>query len=135
MTVQSFEIGTSTAAMVNVETVLLAGSSTKQIKPPKSTLTLYSQPVELADGLRRGAGWTAATWTWESLENTERDKLRAYCTGASTNIYIKTRGVETTDAFVTYSGVMIWPQTEERETGPHFNRRAFTVECRKLIAV
>lgn len=126
MTQYSYQIGTSTGTLTNVE------SLTTPLPPPKSTFTPYAEPVDLGNGAVRGAGWASATWNWGFLTQAQRDQLRTYCTGASASVYIVTRKTDTTDAYTTYSGVMIWPQNEERDS--KYVRTDFTVEFRKLVA-
>lgn len=87
----------------NVET-LVAG-----MPAPKGFFQFYSVALPLEDGGVRGGGWRKAMWRWQFLTQAQRDALRTYCTGASADVYIKTRTVDNSDAYVIYSAKMIWP--------------------------
>jgi hypothetical protein len=121
-----YSIGTSTGAMVNVET--LAGGT---FPPPKSTFRPYSMPLDLGDGSVRGGGWAEAEWRWGFLTRAQRDAIRAYCTQASAAVYIYTRTNDNTDAYATYQAAMIWPQAEEKESKG--DRPDFVLTYRRLI--
>lgn len=108
----SYEIGTSTTTRVNVE--LLTSTSLIPFPPPRSTFQPYSQPVELGDATVRGAGYPVAEWHWDFLTTPQRDALRAFCTGASATVYVKTKTMETANTYGTFQAIMLWPPAEER---------------------
>ena len=110
--------------MVNVETLGL--------EPPKSAFLPWLESVNLGNGRARGAGRPKALWTWGFTTRAQRDILRAFCTGKSAAVFIRTRKNDTADAYVTYSGVLIWPDSEERDAGRRIN---FSIEFRGLIAL
>jgi hypothetical protein len=66
--------------------------------------------------LVRGVGYPACTWIWSVIPRIERDALRQYCTGKSAAVFIKTKTMDTSDSYHTYSAIMVWPtQEEERD--------------------
>lgn len=96
-----------------VNLVNLEDLSTTEVDAPKSSFSEYSQPIALGDGTVRGAGWPTAQWRWGFLTQTQRDKLRTFCTTMSNDVYIRTRKNDTLDEYDYYSGVMRWPIGEE----------------------
>src|SRR5512139_3417785 len=99
------------------------------VYPPKSTYRPYYEAVQLANGKARGLGRPIATWRWGFLTLAMRDKLRGYCTSKSADVYIRTR-INESDAYGTFSAVMIWPDDEEKQAGRRLN---FTIEFRNLV--
>lgn len=100
---------------------------------PHGLWTPYTQPVVLGDGMVRGAGWMTAEWKWGFITRAQRQILRAFCPApnASAIVYIKTRTVENSDAYVTYYANMIWPQQEEPQAG---RRLDFSLKFQGLVA-
>lgn len=111
MPIYSYEIGASYVGMTNLE------SLTTPLPAPKSTFRPYSQYIRLGDGTVRGSGWAEATWRWGFLTRAQRNQLRTFCTGASANVYIKTRKNDSSDAYQVYMAIMIWPEEEEKSLG------------------
>jgi hypothetical protein len=66
------------------------------------------------------------------MSSANRNALRAYCTGKSARVYIRTRKNDSSDAYVTYSAVMLWPDDEERFASRRLN---FAIEFRDMIAL
>jgi len=121
MALYSYELGTTYAGMTNVEELATP------LPPPRSTFKLYSQTVNLGDGTVRGAGRAATEWRFGYLTLAQRNQLRQFCPGASANnIYIKTRTNDSADLYKVYTATMVWPQSEERDTGGR--RLDFVVE-------
>jgi hypothetical protein len=110
--------------LLNVETDL-------GLPAPRGIFTPYTQPVVLGNGLVRGAGWKTAEWRWGFITRAQRQTLRAYCAGASANVYIKTRTVDNSDAYVIYNANLIWPQQEEPQAG---RRLDFILKFQGLVA-
>jgi hypothetical protein len=110
--------------MVNLETLGL--------RPPKSSFLPWLESVDLGNGRARGAGRPKALWTWGFITRAHRDILRAFCTGKSAAVFIRTRKNDTADAYATYSAIMLWPDGEERDAG---RRISFSVEFRGLVAL
>lgn len=123
--IYDFEIGTAIDNMVNVET--LDGG---KMPAPRAPYRVYTEPIELGSGAIRGAGYPSVVWRWGFLTQDQRDILRAYCTGASADVYIKTSGVDSADAYAVYSAVMVWPEEEDRQAS---RRTDFAIEFRKLV--
>jgi hypothetical protein len=125
---QSFMIGPYTsgsAAMTNLE---VDGSG--NYSPPNVRWKKYSKQVQLGDATVRGAGWTECEWTWEVMTRTQRDWLRAFCTGQSSEVWIKTIQFDNTDAYQVYHAVMVWPiESEERDA---HRRMKFTLKFQAL---
>jgi hypothetical protein len=120
MPTYSYAIGTlagGTAGLTNVETLL---ASPKGTFPPQGS---YSPGTELRLGSlgTRWVGTPQAVWRWGFLSRTQRDALRAFCSGASAEVYITTRvndlagetGSET--EYRTYRALLLWPAEERRE--------------------
>lgn len=105
---------------------------TNGVPAPKSAFVDYSQYLPLGDGTVRGSGWATGEWRWGYLEQAERGDLRAYCTGASNSVYIRTRENDTSDQYGYYSCTVIWPQEEEKD---HFYRPDFVLRFQKLVEV
>lgn len=119
--------------MVNVETL-----DSGKMTAPKGDYQPWAMSVPTGDGLARGLGRPVAQWRWNAgaqdyLTVSSRDALRAYCTGKSARVFIRTRTFETTDSFATFQAAMIWPDKEERDfLGV---RRGFMIEFRDLLAL
>ncbi len=122
MTLYDYEIGASYGAMVNLE------SLTAAVNPPKSSFRPNSQRQQLGDGTVRGGGWATAEWRWGFVTQAQRDQLRTFCTGASSEVYIKTRKNDA-DAYQVYTAVMIWPEVEEKIAG---RRLDFVIQFQNL---
>ena len=123
--IYDFEIGADVLTMVNVET--LDGGS---MPAPRAPYKVYTEPIELGSGAIRGAGFPSVIWRWGFLTQEQRDALRTYCPGASANVYIKTSGVDSADAYGIYSAVMVWPEEEDRQAS---RRTDFAIEFRRLV--
>lgn len=97
---------------------------------PRSVARPWEEVKDTGDGLARGLGRPAATWNWNFISRQQRDALRTYCTGKSARVYIRTRMNDSADAYLTYLAAMMWPDTEDRQTGRRIN---FTLEFRDLV--
>lgn len=126
MAIAQYMIGTTQAGMANLENLA------SPVHPPKSAFIPYTSPFNLADGNIRGGGWATATWTWNIIQQAERDSLRVFCPGASANVYIHTRCNDSSDSYKTYQAVMIWPQEEAKDAR---RRVPFTIQFRALVEV
>lgn len=123
----SYEIGTTAGNMVNVET--LANGT---MPAPKATWRPYTELRTLGNLDVRGVGYPVVTWTWGILTRAQRDALRTYCTGASAAVYIKTQGIDNSDAYLTVTAFMVWPEEEQRDAT---RRKEFSIEFRKPVSV
>jgi hypothetical protein len=86
---------------------------TTLVPEPKSTYHPWSKPIQLGNGAIRGMGWKITTWYWEIIQPAQVEQLRAFCPGASAEVYIASRQ-NIGDAFKPYKAVMIWPE-EDRD--------------------
>jgi len=100
------------------------------VQPPKSTFRPWVDSVVLGNGLSRALGRPSAVWQWGFMSTANRNSLRAYCTGKSARVYIRTRKNDSSDAYATYSAVMVWPDDEERFANRRLN---FSIEFRDLV--
>lgn len=109
----NFKIGTSVAGLVTLDAL------TTRVPDPQTSFQFYSQILDLGSGLKRGVGYSRTTWTYGYLTQDQRNQLRAFCTGASTEIYITTRSRDevSNTLFKTYKAVMTWPEQEEYRNG------------------
>jgi len=115
--------------LTNVESLTVSTGPT--IPAPKGNFQPFSKPLDLGNGLTRGGGWPTDIWRWGYLTQAQRNALRAYSTGASNSVIIKTRTVDSSDAYVIYSAAMAWPIKEERDAT---RRVPFELNFRKLVA-
>jgi hypothetical protein len=121
-----FSVTGSVVRLLNVESDL-------GLPAPHGIWTPYTQPTVLGNGLVRGAGWRTAEWKWGFVTRAQRQILRAFCPApaASANVYIKTRTVENSDAYVVYNANLVWPQQEEPQAG---RRLEFSLKFQGLVA-
>lgn len=116
---------TATAVnLVNVETL-----NNARTRPPRGNWKQFSKREPLGDGRVKGYGKPVVTWKWGFITQTDRDALRVYSTNASAAVYIRTRKMDSADTYAYYSGTMIWPEDEDRQTT---RRIDFTLEFRFL---
>jgi hypothetical protein len=112
-----FRIATTSGGLASANSLLstiLAGYD-KHYEPEYS-FKPQSSFIDVPNGGRRAMGKPVAIWKWAGLRFEQRQLLRAFCTGLSTLVYIKTATNETssgTRTFTRYSAWMNWnPQTE-----------------------
>lgn len=130
----SYEIGTARGSMTNLE------SLATPVRPPKFSYEPYSKPLPLGNGTIRGGGWPKTKWHWDQLTAAERDQLRTFCSGASAQVYIRTRvnanstSPAQVDQYKYFSAVMIWPNPEgDREMGGL--RMNFEIQFQAMVEV
>jgi len=100
MTLYSYEIGTSTGNLSNLE---LLG-----LDPPfQDGYTEASEIVEGADGLVYGHGWAETSWNWGLISQDNYDILRGYCSGRSAIAYVRLLGPDNTWDYCKV--VLVWP--------------------------
>lgn len=109
MPLYEYEIGSTPASMTNVE------SLTTPLAAPRHGFVEFSQDVELASGLVRGAGWPVATWSWDILTSAEWEQLKTFCTGKSADVGIKTRKDDGT--YESYYATMVRPGSVRKDSG------------------
>ena len=95
----------------------MLGNLTVAVDYPKSTFMPYASEQKLISGLVRGVGYPTCTWIWSVITREQRDQLRTFCPGKSAAVFIKTKTMDSSDSYHTYSATMVWPtQEEERDT-------------------
>lgn len=119
-----YKIGTSVVGLTAVESLTVA------VPAPKSNYQPYQEAIDLGDRKTRGLGLPSTTWRWNIITAAQRNQLRAFCAGASAEIYIATRKDD--DTFGNFKAVMIWPQAEERD---FLRRMSFEIRFTSLEAV
>ena len=111
--------------MLNLEDIAL--------EAPKPLFLPWLESKDLGNGRVRGAGRPKGTWAWGYVTRVQRDILRTYCVGKSSLVYIRTSINDNSDAYVTYSAVMLWPDGDEgRDASRRIN---FMIEFRNLVAL
>jgi hypothetical protein len=130
MAVDNYCIGTTYGNLTNVENL------TPSIPGPEAMKHFqgYTHTPDLGNGLVRGGGFPKTAWHWGFLSAAQRDVLRStYCSGKSSNVYIRTTDGSYTSGSPTYKvyqAVMIWPDTEDRFAGRSLD---ITIEFRNLV--
>lgn len=120
-----FEIGATEGGMVNIETLI------EPEHAPKSSYLPYARVVNKGNGGTRGVGSPMATWAFPILSVTEYNALKAYCPGASSDVFIRTKLDD--DSYADFQAKMIWPnESQDRWYG---ERRNFTIIFRNLILI
>jgi hypothetical protein len=112
--VYNYMIGTNASgsgAMTNVESL-----ATPVPAPRTQSFHPYSQMLALGDGTIRGGGWANVEWVFDNITDAQRDMLRTFCTGASQEVWIQTKTMDTLDTYAIYHAIMVWPiETESRD--------------------
>lgn len=126
MAIRSFEIGTTYAGMVNVETLTADPNMS-----PNSTFLPYSATVQMASGIVVGRGFPLATWSWGYIETDLFAALRVICPGASATVFIRTLK-EDFSTYGYYTGRMIWPDLNSYEFRAG-KRMPFRVQFDRLV--
>lgn len=103
----NFRIGTTLGNMVDVSSLLTSGDDL-----PIGDFRRWTDTAALGNGMVRALGRPIATWMWCYISTGSRAALQNYCTGKSARIYIRTEDDPNTHATSTYSGVMVWPDTD-----------------------
>lgn len=115
-----YMIGTSVASMQFTQAL--------GVRWPRHDFSPYSTVWELGDGSKRGVGSPSATWHWDFIPRVQWEVLKAFSTGVSTPIYIRTK--DDMDEWRTYFGIMIWPANSEWVVTRGLR---FTLEFRALV--
>lgn len=106
---EEFKIGASFGAMLNLADL------TVPVEYPFSTFTPFSQYLDLGDGHKFGMGSQGATWEFPNLSVEARTQLRHFCSGTSSDIYIRSKLND--DTYLNFVGIMKWPESEKRRNG------------------
>jgi hypothetical protein len=95
--------------------------------------------IKLGDNSARTLGAPVVIWQWGFITQAQRDILRAYCPGASAQVYIITPTTENVssvpNASQRYQGVMIWPAPNTPEAPQAGRRLEFAIQFRQLVSV
>ncbi len=110
MSIFSFEIGTTYAGRVNVETL----TTTQNMAPKTKPLPLYAESIMMASGKSVGRGAIAAVWTWGFIPQDLFTALRVLCPGASAPMFIRTLGADYA-TYGYYTCQMTWPPLDSYE--------------------
>lgn len=112
---ENFKIGTTLLGMQELETLLSTGGA---VASPDWSFQPYAGAVQLADGTLRGQGFPVVKWRFNHLSNTHRQTLKAFVTGLSGAVYIRTPTNESSGGAIvwkSYLGVMKWtPEDEDK---------------------
>jgi len=106
------------------------GSLTEALDAPRSFYRPYARTIGLLSGTAVGQGWPVAVWEFTVMTPEQRNQLKAFCTGAAATVFVRTKLND--DTYADFSGVMIWPEEEERRWGLKFGLK---VEIRRLVAL
>lgn len=127
---QHFMIGPLTsgsAGMVNLEVT----GDTNDYTAPHYVFKPYTKQITLGDGTVRGAGWTYAEWTWDVISQIQREWLRTFCTGQSSEVMIQMPTMDAIDSDKIFSAVMIWPIDSEQHDA--HRRMQFVIKFQRMI--
>lgn len=116
-----YEIGSSIGGMVTLASL--------GIPAPQCDYIPFTESVNALDGSVVGLGKPATQWHWGFLQASQRTALRAYCSGSSAVVYIRSRADD--NAFYEYEAVLVWPANEERVGGRVLD---FTLEFKLMVA-
>jgi hypothetical protein len=116
--------------LVNIE------SFAKQLAP-KGSFQPYAEALNLGNSRLRGGGLPTDTWHWGFMPKASRESLRAYCTGASAEVFMRTRVIDGTaadgeDKFQTFDAIMLWPLNESADR-PLGTRVPFSIQWRAMV--
>jgi hypothetical protein len=110
MAILSFEIGTTYANRVNVETLTTVANMA-----PASEFYAYSESIPTGDGARTTRGKPYAIWKWAGFMPTALfTALRVYCPAGSASVYIRTLQADYT-TYAYYTATMVWPELDSYE--------------------
>jgi hypothetical protein len=107
-----YQLGLASGSMTKLEVLAVSGSVVN-VDYPKSTFLPYADEQDLVSGLVRGVGFPTCTWIWGVITRVQRDALRSYCPGKSAAVCIRTKTMDSSDSYHTYSAIMVWPTKEE----------------------
>lgn len=120
-----FKIGTSEGGMTNIE------SLGTPLPLPEFDYVPFARTVNLGTGGTRGVGSARATWNFQMLTLAEYTQLRSFCSGASTQIYIRTR--IDNDTYANFRAEMVLP---DNGMGRWYgNRKNYLVTFRNMEAL
>ena len=92
--------------------VFLESLNNNDMPYPEAQFAEFVTVVELASGHEKGLGLPSAQWTFGLLTQAQRDALRVYCPGVSSDVVIKTRTNDNGGEYKVYSAIMKWPKPD-----------------------
>ena len=96
------------------------------------------QTVKLGDNSARVLGAPIVEWHWGFTQQSWRDTLRTYCTGASADVFIVTPTTENVssvpNASQRFECQMIWPAPDKPEDPQTGRRLEFALIFRQLVS-
>lgn len=95
---------------------------------PIGDFTRWAVTLPTGDGLERALGRPFATWYWCWIPPLQRLALRAYCSGKSARVYIRTENDPSLHTSRVYEAAMIWPDNEDL-----YNQDEFRITFRDLV--
>jgi hypothetical protein len=116
MAVYEYKIATEAEGvegLKNVEDELAVGLPPPHPVRPTEWATTY----EGMDGQQHGDGYPSQVWPWTYLSQAMYNVLRAYCTGKSATVYIRTRKVDGSGDWANYKAIMVWPTSTSPNMG------------------
>lgn len=119
-----FKIGTTQANMTNIEILTTA------LPVPRAIFRDYAEMIAAASGRTYGRGFPSCQWVFSLLTSEQRQQLKAFCVGASAQVYIRTLAND--DQYYDYRAVMHWPVEEERDPSKRRDRLEFEIEFTHL---
>lgn len=119
----NYQIGTTLGNMVDVTTLIASGDDM-----PIGDFQRWAVTMDTGDALMRALGRPIATWYWCYIGNVSRAALRAYCTGKSARVYIRTENDPNLHTSRVYQAAMIWPDNEGL-----YNQDEFRITFRDLV--
>ncbi len=127
MTISDFKIGTTLAGMTNLEAL------TAPISAPRTPFKPWATSVVAASGVSIGKGFPSCQWIFSQLTPAQRDQLRAFCTGKSATVYIRTMTNDSSDSYANYQAIMAWPDDEKRDPTKRHDRLELTIAFTMLV--
>ena len=113
MSVYSYEIGTSYAGRVNVETLGAVPNMA-----PKAAFFASSESLPTLDGGAATRGAPFATWDWNGFIYADMfNALRTICPAGSVSVYIRTLSADYS-TYAYYTAKMVWPALDSYEQIP-----------------
>jgi hypothetical protein len=109
-TISTFEIGTTYAGRVNVETL----TSVAPDMFPIARLVPYQETLRTLDLSDTTRGAPFITWSFGYIYTDMFNALRVICPGASANVIIRSTAEDNT-TFGYYSAIMRWPEPDSYE--------------------
>lgn len=88
----------------------------------------WATSADLGNGLAKALGRPIATWYWCWIPPQQRIALRAYCTGKSARVFIRTEDDPSLHTSAVFEAAIIWPDNEDL-----YDQNEFRIVFRDLI--